>query len=70
MREKSENFARAIEYLGPDAHNREFAAFLLSGLGRQVMTSNKLSIQILVEAGDIFYDNHNTGENIYNFFIA
>ena len=70
MRKKSENFARAIEYLGPDAHNREFAAFLLSGLGRQVMTSNKLSIQILVEAGDIFYDNHNTGENIYNFFIA
>ena len=67
---QSENFARAIEYLGPDAHNREFAVFLLSGLGRQVMTSNKLSTQILVETGDIFYENHNTGENVYNFFIA
>ena len=32
------------------------------------MTSNKLSIH--VESGDIFYENHNTGENFYNFLIA
>ena len=65
---ESENFARAVEFLGPDADNREFAAFLLSDLGRQVVTSNRLSIH--VETGDIFYENHNTGENFYNFFIA
>ena len=34
-------------------------------LGRQVMTQNKLSIN--VESGDIFFENHNTGENFYNF---
>ena len=38
---ESENFARAVEVLRPDADNREFAAFLLSDLGRQVMTSFK-----------------------------
>ena len=52
----------------PNAENREFAAFLLSDLGRQVMTSNKLSIH--VDTGEIFYENHNTGENFYNFLIA
>ena len=65
---ESENYARAVEFLGPDADNREFAAFLLSDLGRQVMTPNRLSIH--VETGDIFYENHNTGENFYNFLIA
>ena len=54
--------------MGPDANNREFVAFLMSDLGRQVMTSNRLSIH--VDTGDIFYENHNTGENFYNFLIA
>ena len=48
--------------------NREFGAFLMSDLGRQVMTENKLSIH--VESWDIFYENHNTGENFYNFLLA
>lgn len=54
--------------MGPDAENRGFAAFPLSDLGRQVITSNRLSIH--VDSGDIFYENHNTGENFYNFLIA
>ena len=54
--------------MGPDAENREFAAFPLSDLGRQVITSNRLSIHL--DSGDIFYENHNTGENFYNFLIA
>ena len=54
--------------MGPTAENRECGAFLLSDLGRKVMTSNKLSIH--VDTGDIFYENHNTGENFYNFLIA
>ena len=65
---ESENFARAVEFLGPDADNRKFAAFSLSDLGRQVMTSNRLLIH--VETGDIFYENHITGENFYNFLNA
>ena len=48
--------------------NREFGVFLISDLGRQVMTQNKLSIH--VESGDIFYENHNTGENFYNFSLT
>ena len=32
------------------------------------MTQNKFSIH--VESGDIFYDNHNTGENFYNFLLS
>ena len=48
--------------------NSEFSAFLLSDLGRKTMTQNKLSIHL--ESGDIFYDNHNTGENFYNFLLS
>ena len=32
------------------------------------MTQNKLSIH--VETGEIFYDNHNTGEKFYNFLLS
>ena len=32
------------------------------------MTQNKLSIN--VESGDIFYDNHITGENFYSFLLS
>ena len=57
-----------VEFLAPNADNRESAAFLLSHLGRSNMASNKLSIH--VEGGDTFYENHNTGESFYNFLIA
>ena len=42
--------------------NRDFGIFLISDLGRQVMTQNKLSIH--VKSGGFFYENHNTGENL------
>ena len=48
--------------------NREFGAFLMSDLGGQVMNDNRLLIH--VESGDIFYENHNTGDNFYNFLLA
>ena len=32
------------------------------------MTQNKLSIH--VDSGDIFYNNHNTGENFYSFLLS
>ena len=65
---ESNNFYRAIEFMGPDADNREFAAFLMSAMARQVMTSSRLSIH--VKTGGIFYENHNTRENFYNFLVA
>ena len=48
--------------------NREFGAFLMSDLRRRVMTENKLSIH--VESWYIFYENHNTGKDFYNFLLA
>ena len=65
---ESQKFTDALEFLGLSPINREFAAFLLSDLGRKTMTQNKLSIH--VESGDIFYDNHNTEENFYSFLLS
>ena len=64
----SQPFVDALEFLGISHINREFAAFLLSDLGRKTMTQNKLSIH--VESGDIFYDNHITEENFYSFLLS
>ena len=64
----SQTFIDALEFVGLSPINREFAAFLLSDLSRQTMTQNKLSIH--VESGDIFYNNHNTGENFYSFLLS
>ena len=58
----------ALEFIGLSRLNKEFAAFLLSDLGRQTMTQNKLSIH--VESGDILYDNHNTEEKFYRFLLS
>ena len=52
---EGENFVKALEFIGLSPMNREFGAFLLSELGRQVTTENKLSIH--VDSGDIFYEN-------------
>ena len=64
----SQQFVDALECIGISPINREFAAFLLSDLGKQTMTQNKLNIH--VESGDIFYDNHNTVENFYNVLLS
>ena len=65
---ESQKFTEALEFLGLSSINREFAAFILSDLGRKTMTQNKLSIH--VESGDIFYNNHNTEENFYSFLLS
>ena len=64
----SQNFVDALEFIGLSPINREFATFLLSDLGRQTITQNKLSIH--VESGDIFYDNRNTEENFYSLLLS
>ena len=65
---ESEQFVNALEFIGLSPINREFSVFLISDLGRKTMTQNKLSIH--VESGHIFYDNHNIGENFYNFLLS
>ena len=65
---ESDNFYRALGFVGLSTMKKEFGAFLMSDLGRKVMTENKLSIH--VESGDIFYESHNTGENFYKFLLA
>ena len=67
-RGESEQYVTALEFIGLSPINREYSAFLLTDLDRQTMAQNKLSIH--VESGDIFYDNHNTGENFYNFLLS
>ena len=61
-------FNDALEFLDLSPISREFGAFLMSDLGLKTMTLNKLSIH--VDSGDIFYDNHNTGENFYSFLLS
>ena len=65
---KSKNFVNALEFIGLSPINRVFVAFWLSDLGRQTMTQSKISIH--VESGDIFYNNHNTGDNFYSFLLS
>ena len=65
---ESEQFVNALEFIGLSPTNREFGAFLLSNLVRQTMTQNRFSIH--VEPGDLFYNNHNTGENFSSFLLS
>ena len=64
----SQQFVDALEFIGLSPLNKEFAAFLLSDLGRKTMTQNKLSIH--VESGDMLYDNHKTEEKFYSFLLS
>ena len=48
--------------------NEEFLEYLASKYGRDVLQKNKLKIHL--ESGEIYLDNINTGESIYNFLRA
>ena len=47
--------------------NSDFIDFLSSDIGSQIFRENMLSIHI--KTRNIFYDNYNTGESIYNFLL-
>ena len=64
----SDQFNNALEFIGLSPINREFGAFLMYDLGWKTVTQNKLSIH--VDSGDIFYENHNTGEKLYSFLLS
>ena len=64
----SDQFNNALEFISLSPINREFGAFLMYDLGWKTVTQNKLSIH--VDSGDIFYENHNTGEKLYSFLLS
>ena len=46
----------------------ELVSFLCSDIGQNIMVNNSFSIHI--ETGDIFYNDFNTKENLYNFLLT
>ena len=63
----NENFIQVCYLLSSNNNNnREFIAFLESA--EDLMTNNSLSIH--AESGSTFYQNFNTNENFYSFFIS
>ena len=53
--------------LNLNRENLDFIDFLSSDIGSQIFRENMLLIHI--ETGNIFYDNYNTGESIYEFLM-
>ena len=53
--------------LGLNKDNENSIDFLSSNIGSQIFRENMLSIHI--ETRNIFYDNYNTNESIYNFLL-
>ena len=47
--------------------NENFIDILSSDIGSQILRKNMLSIH--VETGNIFYENYNTNESIYDFLL-
>ena len=47
---------------------KNFAAFLISDIGKNIMTNSSLSKHI--ESENIFHQNFNTNENFYSFHLA
>ena len=62
-----DNFFLMCSQLGLNKDNENFIDFLSSDIGSQIFMENMLSIHI--KTGNIFYDNCNTNESIYSFFV-
>ena len=54
--------------LGLSEDNNEFVSFLCSDHRKNILTETSLSI--LIETGNIFYDNFNTNKIFYNLLLA
>ena len=64
---KNEKFDEIVQSLGLSTDNLEFLYFLQSDICKQMLISNNLKIH--VETGNIYYDNQDTYESIFDFFI-
>ena len=64
----NDNFLLTCNFLSLSEDKNEFVSFLWSDMGQNIMTNHILSIHI--ETGDIFYNDFNTKENLYNFLLT
>ena len=64
MNQIFENYAKTF---GLSPSNLEFLEFLQSDECKEILLTNKL--QSHIETGNIYYDNQDTNESIYDFFL-
>ena len=64
---KNEKFSEYFKSLGPSTDNLEFLDFLESEICKKDLKDNKLKIHI--ETGNIYYNNIDTNESIFNFIF-
>ena len=64
---ENQNFRANLNSLGLSQENSDFVDYLTSEDCRDVLERDNISIH--VESGDIFINNQNTGESIYNFLL-
>ena len=64
---KNEKFYDICRGLGLSSNNLEFLDFLQSDGCKKIFVSNKLKIHI--ETGNIYYDDNDTNESIFDFLL-
>ena len=64
----NENFFTKLISLFPNSKNVDFLDFLASDFCAEIMRQNKLSIHI--ETDNLYYDNMNTCESIYEYILS
>ena len=63
---KNKRFDDTVRSYDLSADNLEFLDFLQSDICKKILTTNKLKIHF--EARNIYYDNNDTSESIFDFF--
>ena len=63
----NQTFENYTKTFGLSPSNLEFLEFLQSDECKEILLTNKL--QIHIETGNIYYDNQDTNESIYDFFL-
>ena len=66
--EENVDLQSKIIQLGVDEDGLEFLSYLQSDYCGELMKTNKIKIHI--ESGNLFFDNVNSNESIYGFFLA
>ena len=61
------NFFLRCAIFGLNSDNEKFVDFLSSYFGKKIMTENKISIH--VKMGNLYSDNMNTNESLYDFVM-
>ena len=64
---QNHNFFLMCSKLNLSKDNENFIDFLSLDVGSQILRENMVSIHI--KTGNIFYENYNTNEAIYNFLL-